>query len=71
MAGMIIEKEIANMATFLNYIYTNYKERTAFSFTAGNEQKEITYGAFAADVNALRHDLQARGYCHERIALIG
>ena len=47
MAGMIIEKEIANMATFLNYIYTNYKERTAFSFTAGNEQKEITYGAFA------------------------
>lgn len=44
MAGMIIEKEIANMATFLNYIYTNYKERTAFSFTAGNEQKEITYG---------------------------
>ena len=71
MAGIIIEKEIANMATFLNYIYTNYKERTAFSFTAGNEQKEITYGAFAADVNALRHDLQARGYCHERIALIG
>ena len=37
MAGIIIEKEIANMATFLTYIYTNYKERTAFSFTAGNE----------------------------------
>lgn len=71
MAEMITEKEIANMAAFLNYIYTHYKERTAFSFTAGNGQKEITYGTFAADVDALRHWLQNQGYCRERIALIG